>query len=244
MHYDTASTTRQGDRDTNQDRCAIRSRPSSLLLLLADGMGGHPRGELAAQVYIDSLLRAFGQADWPVPDPATFLAAAMNRAHADIITAGNREQPPVNPMTTGVACLLQEDQACWTYIGDSRLYLFRHEQTLARTRDHSLVQAAIERGEWPEDEREQHPLRHIVTRSLGGDSRVPDVELPETTTLQPGDTLLLCSDGLWAALPEDQLARLAAAADLSAAVQDMALQAELASRPFSDNVTLVACRLH
>jgi len=206
-------------------------------------MGGHPRGELAAQTYIDSLLLAFEQADWPINNPALFLTAAMTRAHTDIIAAGHCEQPPVSPMTTGVACLVQAHQACWAHVGDSRLYLFRKDSLLVRTRDHSLVQEAIDRGEWPEAEREQHPLRNVVTRALGGDTQAPDIEHPETTTLQPGDTLLLCSDGLWSALAEDQLAELASVPDLTQAVQDMALAAEQASRPYSDNVTLVAGRM-
>jgi len=206
-------------------------------------MGGHPRGELAAQVYIDSMCRVFEQADWPITDPAPFLKMAIDRAHADIVVAGEHEQPPVTPLTTAVACLVQDRQAAWAHVGDSRLYMFHNGQTLARTRDHSLVQEIIERGEWPENEREQHPLRNVVTRSLGGTSGTPGVELSDTTSLQPGDTLLLCSDGLWSALPEKRLTELAAATDLNQAVQDLAFEAEQASKPLSDNITLVACRM-
>ena len=243
MHYETASATRQGDRATNQDRCALLPRESGSLLLLADGMGGHPRGELAAQVYIDSMTRAFDQAAWPITDPVQFLATAIARAHADIIVAGEHQQPPVSPLTTGVACLIQEHQACWAHVGDSRLYLFRNGQAPVHTRDHSLVQEFIEHGELEENEREQHPLRNIVTRSLGGKSRAPVVELSEITGLQPGDTLLLCSDGLWSALPENRLAELATATDLQQAATHITLAAEQASMPASDNITLVVLRL-
>ena len=243
MHYETATATCQGDREINQDRCALVPRESGWLLLLADGMGGHPRGELAAQVYIDSMIRAFGETAWPITDPAQFLATASARAHTDIILAGNHEQPPVSPLTTGVACLIQERQACWAHVGDSRCYLFRNRQTPLHTRDHSLVQEFIERGELEENEREQHPLRNIVTRSLGGEPRAPVVELSEITGLQPGDTLLLCSDGLWSALPGSRLAELATATDLEQAATQIMLAAEQASRPASDNITLVVLRL-
>lgn len=243
MHHETATATRQGDRESNQDRCAVLPRESGRLLLLADGMGGHPRGELAAQVFTDSVTRAFNQAAWPIADPGQFLETAITRAHTDIIVAGEHEQPPVCPLTTGVACLVQEQQACWAHVGDSRFYLFRNGETLVRTRDHSLVQEFIEHGELEESEREQHPLRNVVTRSLGGASGAPVVEHSELTGLQPGDTLLLCSDGLWSALPEDRLADLATATDLEQAVQEIALEAELTSSPVSDNVTLVACRM-
>jgi len=243
VHHETATATRRGDRDTNQDRCAVLPRETGMLLLLADGLGGHPRGELAAQVYIDSMGQAFEQANWPITDPAQFLASAITRSHTAIMTAGERQQPPVSPLTTGVACLVQNQLACWAHVGDSRLYLFRNGHALARTRDHSLVQEYIERGELEENEREQHPLRNYVTRTLGGASRAPVVELSDITGLQPGDTLLLCSDGLWSALPENRLTELATATDLSQAVQRIAIEAEQASMPASDNITLAVLRV-
>lgn len=243
MHHETATATRQGDRATNQDRCAILSRETGVLLLLADGLGGEPRGELAAQVYIDSMGQAFEQADWPITDPAQFLVSSITRSHAAIMAAGEEELPPVRPMTTCVACLVQHPLACWAHAGDSRLYLLRNGQVLARTRDHSLVQEYIERGELQENEREQHPLRNYVTRSLGGTGPAPVVELSDITGLQPGDTLLLCSDGLWSALPETRLTELATASDLSQAVQRIAAEAEQASRPYSDNITLAVLQV-
>jgi len=240
---ETASSTRQGDRDTNQDRCAIRFRDTAVLLLLADGMGGHPRGELAAQVYVDSLSRSFLEAPWPVAAPARFLEAAFATAHAAIVSAGGREQPPVSPLTTGVACLVQDRQACWAHAGDSRLYLIREGGTVARTHDHSLVQEDIDLGVWPEQERGHHPLRNLVTRSLGGPDRTATAELADPVTLENGDTLLLCSDGVWSVLPETRLAGLASADDLTTAVDDLTREAEQAAHPLSDNVTLVACRM-
>jgi serine/threonine protein phosphatase PrpC len=243
VYQETAVATRQGDRTVNQDRGAALARETATLLLLADGMGGHPRGELAARVFIDSLSATFMNTPVPVTEPGHFLVSALTRAHADIIGAGKREQPPVSPLTTAVACLVQEQQACWAHAGDSRLYLLRDGRVLARTRDHSLVQEAIELGDWPESAREQHPLRNIVTRSLGGESRTPGIERSRETALQTGDTLLLCSDGLWAALPETRLVELAAASELAAAVEDLVREAERATRPRSDNTTLVALRI-
>jgi serine/threonine protein phosphatase PrpC len=243
MPFETALASRQGDRRLNQDRGAARIRESAGLLLLADGLGGHPRGELAAQVFIDSLSAAFAQARGPIPDPGRFLERAMSRAHAEIVRAGEQEHPPVAPLTTAVACLVQQQRACWTHVGDSRLYLFRGGHRFLQTRDHSLVQEAIELGEWPEEARELHPLRNAVTRTLGGRSQAPVIEHPQEIDLQPGDTLLLCSDGLWSALPESRLLQLAAAPDLGEAVQEIARQAEQAGRPHSDNVTLVVLRM-
>ncbi|MEN8107133.1 MAG: protein phosphatase 2C domain-containing protein [Pseudomonadota bacterium] len=240
MRYETASITRQGDRAENQDRCAVAGSGTAFLLLLADGMGGHPRGELAAQVFIDSLLRQFDEQREPVAPE--FLPQAFTRAHADIIAAGQQAMPPVEPCTTGVACLVGNGTACWAHVGDSRLYLLRNDAIQARTRDHSYVEELIQLGELAEADREQHPLRNYVTQALGGSAGPPEVTLTGSVTLEPGDVLLLCSDGLWAALPETRLLELAGAGSLQAAVEKLAVTAEGNSSPLSDNVTLLALR--
>ena len=243
MPYETATTTRLGDRDCNQDRCAVVQREDAILLLLADGMGGHPRGELAAQVFIDSLAAQFDDTPLPIDDPQRFLGQAFARAHADIIAAGDREQPPARPLTTGVACLLQDGHAWWAHAGDSRLYLIRNGELLARTRDHSMVEELIQGGEVLESERAQHPWRNIVTRALGGKPEPPAITHAEPVRAIPGDVILLCSDGLWAAVPEERLSGLSAAAQLEPATRQLAADAEASSHPWSDNVTLVVLRI-
>lgn len=240
MRYETASISRQGDRKENQDRCAVAGSGASILLLLADGMGGHPRGELAAQVFIDSLLRQFDEQREPVAPE--FLPQAFTLAHADIIAAGQEAMPPVEPCTTGVACLVGNGTACWAHVGDSRLYLLRNDAIQAHTRDHSYVEELIQLGEVAEADRERHPLRNYVTRALGGSAGPPEVTLTGSITLEPDDVLLLCSDGLWAALPEQRLFELTAADSLQAAVEALAREAETNSTPMSDNITLLALR--
>jgi len=240
MRYETASISRQGDRKENQDRCAVAGSGASILLLLADGMGGHPRGELAAQVFIDSLLRQFDEQREPVAPE--FLPQAFTLAHADIIAAGQEAMPPVEPCTTGVACLVGNGTACWAHVGDSRLYLLRNDAIQARTRDHSYVEELIQLGEVAEADRERHPLRNYVTRALGGSAGPPEVTLTGSITLEPGDVLLLCSDGLWAAVPERHLFTLAGNGSLQAAAEELAREAETNSTPVSDNITLVVLR--
>jgi serine/threonine protein phosphatase PrpC len=243
MHREIIHVTRQGDRAANQDRCRAVERAGGVLLLLADGMGGHPRGELAAQVFIDSMARQFNGAALPLAKPEEFLRCSIEQSHHDIVAAGLQQMPPVEPRTTAVACLLQERQACWAHVGDSRLYLIRDGTVLARTLDHSLVEEMIQRGELEEAGRERHPLRNYVSRSLGGDQRPPGITLSEPCTLRSGDLLLLCSDGLWASAPEAHMAGLADAGLLQQAANRLAVAAERAAHPGSDNITLLACRV-
>jgi serine/threonine protein phosphatase PrpC len=239
MHHETASTTLRGDRSENQDRCAVLGDGPGILLLLADGMGGHARGELAAATFIDSLGREFRDSrDAPAP---LFLERAFAQAHLDIVAAGRAATPPCEPRTTGVACLVTHDRACWAHVGDSRLYLLRNDAVQARTLDHSLVEELVQLGELAEADRERHPLRNYVTRALGG-PQMPAASLSTEVVLQPGDVLLLCSDGLWAAQREARLLELLHADLLQDCVERLAAGAVSNSAPASDNVTLVALR--
>jgi serine/threonine protein phosphatase PrpC len=126
MNVVTALTNRLGNRSNNQDRCLILERFGRVLLVVADGMGGHARGDLAAQTAIDSLSRSFLGQRGAIDDPQNFLKGALHSAHMDIVEAGNAENPPVNPRTTCVVCLIEGDQAWWAHVGDSRLYLLRN----------------------------------------------------------------------------------------------------------------------
>ena len=243
MHREITRVSRRGDRAVNQDRSLAVERADCALLLLADGMGGHPRGELAAQVFIDSLARQFNEAELPVAEAGEFLVRGIEQAHHAIMAAGRQQTPPVDPRTTAVACLVMDRQVCWAHVGDSRLYLIRNGTVLERTRDHSLVEELILCGELEESGRATHPLRNYVSRALGGEQQAPGITLSARYALQPGDLLLLCSDGLWSSLPEAQLVGLADAGALEAAAGELAVAAELAARPACDNITLLACRV-
>jgi serine/threonine protein phosphatase PrpC len=239
MRQETASTSLRGDRRENQDRCAVLVDGEATLLLLADGMGGHARSELAASLFIDRLSRDFR--DRRADPAAEFLAGAFRRAHDDITAAGREASPPCDPHTTGVACLVTPGRACWAHVGDSRAYLLRDDRIRMRTRDHSMVEELIRLGEVAEADRARHPLRNYVTRALGG-AQAPGIEVSPEFDLRPGDVLLLCSDGLWAAQPEAHLTELLHAGSLQDGVERLAAGAVSHSTPASDNVTLVALR--
>ena len=241
MRIITAFTNRLGNRSNNQDRCLVLERRNSALLVVADGMGGHARGELAAQTTIDSLSRSFLSHRGTISEPHDFLEHAMNHAHLEVVDAGRSQQPRIDPRTTCVVCLVQGDQAWWAHVGDSRLYLLRGGKILMRTRDHTPVEELLQRGAIAEEDIRKHPLRNSVSRCLGGKPMLPKISFDQAQ-LKPDDILLLCSDGFWSALPESRLASFPAYGDFEASINRVTDEAEADSYPHSDNISLVGMR--
>ncbi|HQR04794.1 MAG: serine/threonine-protein phosphatase [Proteobacteria bacterium] len=245
MRFEIATESRIGRRRSNQDRLVWRESAESLLLMVADGMGGHAHGELAARIATDLVAQRFSLIATPrLPDPYLFLARALSDAHAALAAEASRRSLPEIPLTTCVVCVIQDGIACWAHAGDSRLYLLRGGRVHARTHDHSHVQQLIEQGVISVAESLHHPARHRVFSCLGG-AAPPQVDFSRKYPLQQGDILLLCTDGLWAALPEAELAGLAATlgtTSLARALPAAMIRAEACSGPDCDNLSAIALR--
>ncbi len=239
--YEIAEVVRLGNRARNQDRCQVVDQRDAVLLLLADGMGGHEGGDVAAQSFVDSMSLQF-RSTTPCLQPASFLTAAVGAAHRHILAQGLQQNPPISPRTTCVACLVCRGTAWWVHAGDSRLYWLRDARVIDRTRDHSVVESLHARGAISPTQMRAHPLRNQVTRCLGGSWSVPPLATSGPATLQKGDVLLLCSDGLWSAVEEQDVARLSADGDFASAVERLALRAEESSYPSADNISAAALR--
>ncbi|HHC72021.1 MAG TPA: serine/threonine-protein phosphatase [Thiotrichales bacterium] len=243
MQYAIAQVNRLGNRTYNQDRMGVVVRGDHLLLMVADGMGGHERGELAAQELIVSMAAAFQKEPLPIAVPQRFLQQAMDRSHDNIVALGRRQEPPIYPRTTAAVVLVGGEVACWAHIGDSRIYLIRDQEVASRTRDHTYVEDLLRHNAITEEELATHPLRNIVTYCLGGPERPPLATVSDPTPLAPGDVLLLCSDGFWGALDPERIAReLHDTDDLDATLAALATAAEEASYPYADNITAVVLR--
>ncbi len=242
MRYETNQANRLGNREINQDRLAVVDHRDGVLLVLADGMGGHQDGELAAQTVVETLTRRFERARRPLQDPAAFLAAGIHEAHSEILRYGSRRDPNTQPRTTCVACLVQGDSAWWAHVGDSRLYLLRGGQVHQRTQDHSYVEGLYRSGKITEKQKAAHPLRNYVTQCLGGQSIGPRIDHGMQAQLQPRDVILLCSDGLWSPLAEEELALSLCSSSLGDALNGLATKAEQASYPMADNISAVTLR--
>jgi len=195
-----------GGRRNNQDRVAHSFSKDALLMVLADGMGGHARGEVAAQITATMITELFQeQARGALRRPLTFLTEAFEAAHRAISDYADRHNLLESPRTTCVACVVQHDRAYWAHSGDSRLYMFRKGRLVARTRDHSRVQRLLDAGMLTERDAATHPDRNRIYSCLGG-VLPPRIDLSPETPVQEGDTLLLSTDGFWTMHSADQLA--------------------------------------
>jgi serine/threonine protein phosphatase PrpC len=134
--------------------------------------------------------------------------------------------------------------ACtWIHVGDSRIYQFREGRLIKRTRDHSYVQALLDRGEITEDEIEDHPQSNILLGCLGMATAAPPIETHFIPQLEPGDALLACSDGLWHYFSPGEMGALIAERTPREAVELLIEEARLRARGGGDNISLAILKL-
>ncbi len=216
------------------------ARTHGWLFVLADGVGGQDRGEVAARTAVESVLAGFRQA--PAGEsPGALLERLVQAANTQVYDAGKAAGPGgVSMATTLVACALRFDRVTLAHVGDSRCYLLRRGQATTLTRDHTVASEQVTLGVLSAGEAAEAPTRHVLSRSLGNDLFV-SVEISEHAVL-PGDVLLLCSDGLHGAVSAPEIARAVARdSDLNAAAQ--ALVALANERGGSDNISVQLIRV-
>ncbi|HEY0845804.1 MAG TPA: PP2C family serine/threonine-protein phosphatase [Noviherbaspirillum sp.] len=240
MRFSVYQESHIGGRKNNQDRMGYSFTRDALLLLLADGMGGHIQGEMAATIALQTIGSLFQQNANPyVKKPEKFLEDSFFAAHREIHRYRAINNLPETPRTTIVACLIQHNSAYWAHCGDSRLYWMRNGQILARTRDHSRIETLIAQGKVDPSERDTHPERNKLFNCLGAPN-MPIVELSRRASLQTGDVILLCSDGLWSVLPDHVLAQSLHQNTVVRAVPELLATATGIAGKTSDNVTALA----
>ena len=235
MKFSVFQVSRKGGREKNEDRMGYCYTRESGLFVLADGMGGHPEGEVAAQLALQTISALYQKEARPVlADPAEFLSTALMAAHHQIIRYASGKGMLDTPRTTLVAAILQGAGATWVHCGDSRLYVVRDGELLMRTRDHSYLEqqnAGVVKFE--------RVNRNILFTCLGSPTK-PVFDVTGPVVLQQGDKLLLCSDGLWGSLSDDVIVRHLAGKGVSDAVPDLVESALRVGGPHSDNVTVLA----
>ena len=161
--------THVGRRAANQDRLGHWRTPESVLLVVADGMGGHAHGEVAAELTLRHIAAGFKRDAQPrLANPDLFLFRAVGRSHGMLLREAQALGLTETPRTTVVACVVQDGRAHWSHVGDSRLYLVRKGEVLVRTRDHTLVQQLIDEGKLREREAGARPERTRLQQCVGG----------------------------------------------------------------------------
>jgi protein phosphatase len=227
-------------RSENQDRVGAEKTSHSTFVLVADGVGGDSGGGEAAEIarteYIRSL-KSIGSAI----QPAEALKLATRAVNGCIEECRRSGPAAFNKMSSTVAIVLLQDNVAYIgHLGDSRVYRSREDGLICLTRDHSVVRTMIDKGIISEAEAENHPSSHILTHSLGQ----PDVELQVSShTLETDDVFLLCSDGLWAYVPEATIYGVLAERPLQTAVAADTLLRSALDAGAPDNVSIAVLRI-
>ena len=237
MKFSVFQVSRKGGREKNEDRMGYCYTRESGLFVLADGMGGHPEGEVAAQLALQTISALYQKEARPiVRDVAEFLSSSLMAAHHQIIRYASEKGMLDTPRTTLVAAIVQGTSATWVHCGDSRLYVVRGGELLTRTRDHSYLEQQQSGGGVVRLDRIN---RNILFTCLGSPTK-PVFDVTGPVTLAQGDKILLCSDGLWGTVPENEIVKQLSLKLVADAVPDLVETALRSAGDHSDNVTVIA----
>jgi serine/threonine protein phosphatase PrpC len=234
LRYRDATLTHPGRvRSNNED--SVLARPDAGLWVVADGMGGHERGEWASAAITDALGQAALSADFD--EAAAAVAQAIHTANRQIWDEAQGLGAPMG--STAVALLLRDTRFAAFWAGDSRCYLLRAGVLYQLTTDHSQVQDMVAAGRLTPEEAEGHPMAHVLSRAVGVE---PELELDAVSDeAMIDDVFLICSDGLTRTIPDAELAAMLTQ-DGPASTADQLIQLSL-ERGAPDNVSvvIVAC---
>ena len=238
LKIDVASGTHIGDREEQQDRVTIipsKAHPGVALAIVADGMGGHTGGAMAAQQVMSTAAQIFQNFSPKDDSPEKLLTAIVHESHLIITPTSYTSE--AEPHSTVVALLLQPGRVDWAWVGDSRIYHFRKGALVNRSIDHSYVEQLYKEGKITADQRDTHPQKNILIHCLGSENP-PLIDFGSAPELQDGDCFVLCSDGLWAYFSDDEFGRILHEQAPRDASQHLIDLARPRSKGRGDNLTL------
>ena len=244
---EAASLTDVGRQRANNEDSFLYWEPTSdedfrrkgRLAVVADGMGGYEGGQEASRLAVETVRSVYDNALGA--DPQETLIGAFASAHQNIQRFASEHPQFYGMGTTCTAVAIVDHQLYFAHVGDSRLYLIRGETITRLTRDHSYVGRLVESGIVRSEDAETHPQRHILTAALGSGREVTPHVPEQPVPLEQGDSLLLCSDGLWGLVgdPElSQVVRANAPAEVCQKLVALALE-----RGGPDNITVLILRV-
>ncbi|QID18716.1 serine/threonine-protein phosphatase [Nitrogeniibacter mangrovi] len=243
IKVETCAARHKGDREEQQDQVAIFGHPAMpgmLMAVLADGMGGHTGGAMAAEQVLLKAKQNFESFAPKEETPERLLAGIVQESHVVIkLTRFTSEQ---DPHSTAVVFMLQKNRADWVHCGDSRFYHFRGDRLVYRSPDHSLVGELQRKGRLSEADALNHPHRNVLLSCLGAE-REPRVDLGGVAPLAGGDSFLLCSDGIWAYFDNAELGAVLATQNARDACQTLISRARERAGGEGDNLSLAVVRL-
>ncbi len=227
MKYSVAQQSNQGGRDYNEDSTAVFERHNSVLLVVADGLGGHAGGDLASQTFVKAMSDSFKKAtDSQLDNGKNFLTLAINYAHHKIHRKAVAQGYSVDsPKTTCVVCLIHNGIALWAHSGDSRFYLINKREIIERTEDHV-------------SQRDPNDSNNPLNRCVGG-LEPPKPDISEPYEVDSGDIFVLATDGAWASFKPDDLKDYVDPEHPSLGLDNMLQTLENRNKAPSDNLSMV-----
>lgn len=210
MQLEIAALSKTGGRKVNEDACDYRATADACCCVLSDGLGGHYGGEVASGLVVTSTLDTFQEKPVCSQQAVKALLGAGNHA---IIRVQQQNEKLAQMRATAVILLVdtKRNLAMWGHVGDSRLYSFRHGRIIMQTRDHSVSQSMVDAGYLKPEALRQSPSRNQLFAALGDSKHLEAAVVSAVFPVRDGDAFLLCSDGLWEYVLENEMEQMLAA---------------------------------
>lgn len=192
-----------GSRDHNEDAVSVHPGEEGICLVLADGLGGHGKGEVASQIAVETSIRLYQSG----VDPSVFLDNVFEKVQEAIVDRQKQDRSCCDMKTTMVTVCIDKELLQWGHIGDSRLYYFENGKIKKRTLDHSVPQMLVAVGEIREKDIRRHPDRNRLLKVLGVDMDIDDLtySVGEPEVRKGRQACLLCSDGFWELIEDKKM---------------------------------------
>lgn len=194
MEIEFSSISKIGTRSVNEDSIGIYEKDGNKYFVLADGLGGHGGGDEASSCVVNSAINTFKQCE---SQDKSVITKAFNKAQQALLNLQKKAVTSSAMRTTLVIASIFGNKAYCGHIGDSRLYVIRNNKIVFRTKDHSVPQMLVAMGEITDNEIRKHVDRNKLLKVMGGDKNIFRYELSKEFSLMKGDSILLCSDGVW-----------------------------------------------
>lgn len=237
---DISTLTKTGNRECNEDSIGVIQGKDFLSLIVADGLGGQDHGEVASQIAVQTASELFNEADWNDKVFNDYFQNTNDR----VLKRQKQEEKPQNMMTTVVMGCISGNMLHIAHSGDSRLYYFRHKKVKFRTIDHSVPQYLALSGEIKEKDIRNHPDRSRLLKAVGQSAGKDFYEVDKPIKTRSGDAILLCSDGFWEYVDENEMSRCLKSASSSdewlKMMEDIAL--DRGKESSMDNYSAIAVR--